>query len=469
MIVLQTAASVVISLSMVYFLMLMGAGLVQLRRSRARLGVQSAATYGSERADVPAAMPVYFLVPCLNEEAVIGQTVAGLTRLAGTTTLVIDDGSDDDTARCAEQAGGFGVEVLRRELPEARRGKGEALNAGIAWVRRRVADRGEDPARVVVCVMDADGRLSDGALDHVLPLFADEKVGGVQLAVRIRNRGSFLTRYQDYQFWGIAAVTQFGRQATGTVSLGGNGQFARLSALNTAGAKPWSASLTEDLDLAITLALEGWELQTTPHASVDQQAVEKLPQLIRQRTRWYQGHMMAIRRLPEIWRSRDLSNGKALELTSYCLVPWLLDLPWSILFHYCLLMLVLRWDQISIVAGGDGTAAVVLAAAFYLFAFAPALVTGWVYHRRDRRWGLLKSLAMANSFIVMNYLSFTCVWRALLRILRGQTSWDKTARVREAGARPATPTIVTTGRAGRPGVQTVGGAGLSARQEERTR
>jgi 1,2-diacylglycerol 3-beta-glucosyltransferase len=74
---------------------------------------------------------------------------------------------------------------------------------------------------------------------------------------------------------------------------------------------------------------------------------------------------------------------------------------------------------------------VVLAAAFYLFAFAPALATGWVYHRRDRQWGLLKSLAMGNSFVFMNYLSFTCVWRALLRILRGQTSWDKTVRIQE--------------------------------------
>jgi cellulose synthase/poly-beta-1,6-N-acetylglucosamine synthase-like glycosyltransferase len=331
------------------------------------------------------------------------------------------------------------VHVLRRVLPDARKGKGEALNAGIAWIRRRVAERGEDPAKVVVCVMDADGRLSDGALDHVLPLFEDEVVGGVQLQVRIRNRNAFLTRYQDYQFWGIAAITQFGRQATGTVSLGGNGQFARLSALDEAGEKPWSASLTEDLDLAITLALKGWELQTTPRASVDQQAVEKLGLLVKQRTRWYQGHMMAIKRVPAIWRSRELSHGKALELTSYCLVPWVLDLPWSILFHYCLVMMAVNHDQVFALAGDGGAALVILAVAFYLFAFLPALVTGWVYYRRDRRWGLVKSLLMGNSFIVMNYLSFACVWRALARILRGETSWDKTARVREEAAPPGAP------------------------------
>lgn len=423
--VLETLSHVVIGTSMAYFLLLMGSGLVQLRRSRTSLGVQGSATYGSADSAAHTDLTVYFLVPCLNEEAVIGQTVAGLTRLAGTTTLVIDDGSDDGTTQRAQEAGGGRVQVLRRDLPEAREGKGEALNAGIAWVRRQVAERGQDPAKVIVCVMDADGRLSDGALDQVLPVFANDAVGGVQLQVRIRNRHTFLTRFQDYQFWGLAAITQFGRQATGTVSLGGNGQFARLSALDETGERPWSASLTEDLDLTITLALKGWELQTTPHASVDQQAVETLPLLLKQRTRWYQGHMMAIRRVPDIWRAPQLSNARALELTSYCLVPWLLDLPWSILFHFCLIMLAVNWDQIWVVADGNSIAVAIVAAAFYLFAFAPALAAGWIYHRRDRRLALVKSLLLGNSFIVMNYVSFTCAWRALARILRGETSWDK--------------------------------------------
>ncbi|MFH8411117.1 hypothetical protein ACH4FX_41065 [Streptomyces sp. NPDC018019] len=54
--------------------------------------------------------------------------------------------------------------MLRRELPHARQGKGEALNHGIRLIRDRVAARGQDPAETAVCVMDADGRLSDRAL-----------------------------------------------------------------------------------------------------------------------------------------------------------------------------------------------------------------------------------------------------------------------------------------------------------------
>src|SRR5690606_38491975 len=82
--------------------------------ARASLGVQGQATYGSRDSRAHEHLDVYFLVPCLNEDAVIGQTVSALTLLDGTTTLVIDDGSDDDTARCAEEAGGDRVRVLRR-------------------------------------------------------------------------------------------------------------------------------------------------------------------------------------------------------------------------------------------------------------------------------------------------------------------------------------------------------------------
>src|SRR5690606_3642953 len=179
MVVPHILARVVISNSMVYVILLKGSGRMHLRRVRASLGVQGHATYGSRDARATERLGVYSLVPCLNEDAVIGQPVSALTLLDGTTTLVIDDGSDDDTARCAEEAGGDRVRVLRRVLPEARKGKGEALNNGIAWVREDVAARGLDPGNVVVCVMDADGRLSDHALDHVLPLFEDENVGGV--------------------------------------------------------------------------------------------------------------------------------------------------------------------------------------------------------------------------------------------------------------------------------------------------
>jgi len=424
---LNLAATAIVSCSLAYFVLLMASGIREIRRRSSRLSVQGRARYGLVPGAEQDEYPVYFLVPCLNEAEVVGRTVSGLVVNRGTTTIVVDDGSDDETSALARAAGGSQVEVLRRELPNARQGKGEALNAGIRRVRELVRERGQDPEQVVVCVMDADGRLSENALDHVLPLFEDDAVGGVQLQVRIRNRHSFLTRFQDFEFWGVASVTQIGRSATGTVSLGGNAQFTRLSALDQVGERPWSDSLTEDLDLALSLALHGWRLTTTPLASVDQQAVEKVPLLLRQRTRWYQGHMMAITRLPDIWRSPKLSHVAALELSFYCLSPWLLTLPWSVLFHYCLVQLLMNGSELLEFVDTAGAAAIVVLA-WYLMAFAPAVFSGWVYWRRDRRVGIWSGLMMGNYMVLTNYISFACAWKALARVLRGETAWAKTAR-----------------------------------------
>jgi cellulose synthase/poly-beta-1,6-N-acetylglucosamine synthase-like glycosyltransferase len=427
---LNVAAAITITLSVFYYASMMFAGVRQLRRDESRLSIQGAAVYDDPFADDIGEWEVFFLVPCLNEEEVIGATASRLRGHASRTVVVVDDGSDDDTDRVA-RAVGDDVIVVNRTLPHARTGKGAALNAGFQRIREMVEERGVDPERVIVCVMDADGRLSDGALGHVLPLFEDETVGGVQLAVRIRNREvNFLTRFQDFQFWSMSAVTQFGRQGTQTVSLGGNGQFTRYTALLASGTEPWSNGLTEDLELALTLVTAGWRLQTTPRASVDQQGVEKLRDLFVQRRRWYQGHMMAGAHLPAVWECRGLSHLQALELTAYLAVPWVFDLPWSLLSHWTLFSFVAHASVLfATLAGPLGWIPGILF--WYAVTFMPALVASVVYCMRDRRAGLLRSLLLGHSFLAMNYLSYVCVWSALARILRRRTGWDKTARTTE--------------------------------------
>ena len=278
--------------------------------------------------------------------------------------VVVDDGSDDDTAQLANSTDRERVTVLRRLLPDARQGKGPALNEGFAHVLADVERMGADPRRVIICVIDADGRLSPGAVPEVLRLFADPEVGGVQLPVRISNRATLRTAYQDFEFWGVSALPQLARQRLGTTSLGGNGQFSRLGALLSIGAKPWTPSLTEDLDLAVSLMACGWRLASTPMAYVEQQAVTSLRRLVRQRTRWMQGHMTCAGRLRELWESDRLPNAAMVEVGSYLVTPIMLILPWSILFNAALLLSIKAlWSAPPwSVAGSDNLGRLVLVA-----------------------------------------------------------------------------------------------------------
>jgi 1,2-diacylglycerol 3-beta-glucosyltransferase len=381
---------------------------------------------------------VYFIVPCLNEERVIEDSLRNLLADPRGIVVVVDDASDDRTARIAAGFDPDRVVLVRRQLPDARRGKGPALNAGFARLLEDAAARGIAPSRVTVCVMDADGRLSDGAVDAVLPLFADERVGGVQLPVRIRRvKGSVLTLLQDLEFWGVCAVAQLGRIGSGTVSLGGNGQFTRLAALLELGDRPWRARLTEDLDLALALATAGWRLTSTPDAYVSQQGLPKLRALINQRTRWYQGHMQAGRWLPKLWSSRRVAHLSMLELTLYLLVPWALVLPWSLIFNYNLVLMslwVAGWVS-EPGLGGDLTQRILTVVIWYSVSCIPIWMAGYLYSRQRRKAGPFRALLLGHLLLLGNYITYIACWRGFLRLIVGANGWQKTKRHRERSHR----------------------------------
>lgn len=386
---------------------------------------------------------IFAIIPCLNEGLVIGRTVrALLAQDPRLRVVVVDDASDDDTGEAASATGDPRVTVLRRELPEARLGKGPALNHAFAHIREQVGVEGLSPDEVVVVVMDADGRLSPGAVDDVVRVFHDERIGGAQLGVRIRNRrANQLTAIQDCEFWGIAALGQLGRMRTRTVSLGGNGQFTRMSALLSIGDEPWSDALTEDLDLAVTLSVKGWHLTSTPRSWVSQQGLTEVRPLIKQRTRWFQGHMTtAVHRLGDVWRSPSLPNTAVIEMTSYLLIPFAIVLPWSILSQVGLYSVIVTSSESGLTAGDSGLPGpswLMPMFVWYLLSFAPTVLCGCIYSRREKDISLPRAVAFSHLLVLWNYVLFIACWSAVIRMLRGRKGWVKTARLAETTRAPA--------------------------------
>lgn len=376
----------------------------------------------------------YVLIPALDEERVIGGTIrALLDGQPGVTVVVVDDGSEDRTPLIVDSFTDTG-RVLRhtRTKPQARRGKGRALNDALGMVRADVERRGLRRSRVIIGVLDADGRMTPNATSAVAHHFAsDRSIGGVQLGVRIRNHADSLTlMFQDMSFWGICALMQIGRTAVGSTAMGGNGQFTRLSALDEVGADPWSDSLTEDLDLGLSLSILGWRSVGAAGGYVTQQGVNSFRRLVRQHTRWFQGHMMCIARFPALARSRYLPTARFLELTSYLLVPWVLVLPWSIIQQYILFRLVTEGVDVA-TEGLVGWQRVAMWLLWYVVSFAPQLYWGIVYYRRTSTYSFARAMLMAHLMLPWSYFGFICVWRALFRIVLRRNGWAKTAREEE--------------------------------------
>src|SRR5690348_11109779 len=151
----------------------------------------------------------WIVVPALNEERVVGNTVAAALALTGpegtrTRVLVVDDGSDDGTPDVLAAIDHPGLTVLRRDFPNARKGKGEALNAAYRRIRELSLEAGENVARVAVGVIDGDGRGSANLLHAVSRELRDAGVGALQVRVRIHNRTKVLGAVQDLEFACVA-------------------------------------------------------------------------------------------------------------------------------------------------------------------------------------------------------------------------------------------------------------------------
>lgn len=436
-------AVVVIAFGLLYFLTVTVLGIRHTKREGVPLHAQEALMDAAPDPDADLrGYRFFFLVPALDEQEVIGGTVhALLHEQAGATVVVIDDGSTDRTAAIVDSFADTGrVLLLRRVAPQARQGKGKALNAGLELIRQHVATLDTaQRAEIIVGVMDADGRMTPNATAAVAAEFAkDESLGGLQLVVRIRNRDTAALAFQDMEFWAISGIGQFGRVPFGSVSMGGNGQFTRLTALDEIGAEPWSESLTEDLDLGISLSVLGWRTTSTPNAYVSQQGVADLRPLLKQRTRWYQGHMMAMARFPELARSRFLPTGRFLELSAYLALPWCLALPWPLIQIY-LAYTVFFGSGIPAAQVQSLAQRVLVTAAWLVLSFTPNVFWGVVYYRRARSQSLWTSLRMGHLMVIWSYVSYVAAYRALGRIVLRRNAWAKTSRETEDSAAPAGP------------------------------
>lgn len=373
-----------------------------------------------------------FLVPALNEARVIGQTLDCLLALPirHSLVLVIDDGSDDGTDRLVERRLDPNVRLLRRELPLARRGKGPALNAGFDQLLHLV--KGWPADKVIVGIMDADGRLDPQAPDLVAARFADPSIGAVQVGVRISNRhDSGLARLQDMEFVTYTDVFQSARDTWGVALLGGNGQFVRLAAHLDLAPDPWTDGLTEDLEQGLRLICAGWQIGYCRDVAVHQQGLVSVRRLLRQRSRWFQGHLQAWRQIPSVVRNAPLRTVP--HLLHMLMVPILLLA--NIALMAALLTMLVGVAESADIRRELARPGVVFDWYWLTFALAIFLSVS-VYARRERGLRAWRMILLGHAFAIYSLLWMVAGYWALGRILLSRHGWMKTDRLHEQAPSP---------------------------------
>lgn len=396
----------------------------------------------------------HIFVPCRDEEVVIAATIhRARTDFPSAHLWVIDDDSDDATSDIATAAARRDdhVHLVQRRRPNARTGKGDALNAAFraleAWLP-------PDCARddVIVVVVDADGEMAPDALDVCASdeVFGDARVGAAQIAVWMRNRADrrpypdrgwfpnavarWLVRMQDLEFRTVIAGMQSLRARTSTVGLGGNGQFTRLSALDSiadAHGEPWHGALLEDYELGVHVLLAGWTVRHVYDTHVSQEALPSLRRLLTQRTRWAQGNIQCIRYVPQIVGSPHIDSGGVVETCYYLLLPFIQILG-------CLAYLVVTARIVATSLTTPATepsliAVVLIVVLVVLFGIAPFALWGPIYKLRcEPTTSWPRAILYGLGAWIYVYYMYVCIARAFWRIARGKNGWSKTRRNAES-------------------------------------
>lgn len=408
----------------------------------------------------------HFLIPCRDEEAVIERTVERLVvRFPSAEIWCVDDASTDDTPLLLARltATHAQVHVVTRHLPDARQGKGPALNAGWRAIAGSVPSD-TDSHQVIVGVVDADGDLDPRCPDVVAgpSFFGETEVGAVQVRVRVANHGDGhtvlpstgsswsrafsrgLVRMQDIEFGGVIAAMQLLRRHLGSVGMGGNGQFTRLSTLNRIASEhgsPWHGALLEDFELGLHVLLTGDRTEYCHDTWVLQEGLPTLRALMRQRSRWAQGSMQCARYLWPIFRSSRIGTSAALEIAYFLFLPWI-ELVGGLVFAFSAAVMVFYAATtpggVDAWVNGGAWGVVPL---FVLFGLAPLFLWGPVSRRAvNPQMGLLRSVGVGVANWPYSYIHHVATWWAFARVLRSRGDWKKTERVavRPASALPVT-------------------------------
>ena len=405
----------------------------------------------------PMSLQWHILVPCMNEQSVVNETIKRLVRLPRFDARVdvhfwlIDDASDDNTrailCRWARHIPAQ-IHVVERDLPHARQGKSHALNHAYRCIQewRKTDTRSRSSHSTVIGVVDADARLDPMTFRALSgpDFFGCPTVGAIQQDVRMHNLDrapgtSRLARafmvLQDIEFRASIAAIQMSRRRTQSVAMGGNGQWTRLQALEDAAGQhgvPWHGSLLEDFELGLHLLSEGWETRFTPDSWVSQEALPDLRRFLRQRTRWCQGSMQCARYLPKLWRSRNINPSTLLEMTWYLAQPWLFIIG---TFLYPLVSV----DLIGLAIRNPGRLAAwtlhdggwMFIVMFAVVALGPLASWAFTYRRAcvsKSDFGRVAALRYGLFYVLYVHLSYVVAWRALGRLVLRRNTWVKTTR-----------------------------------------
>lgn len=378
----------------------------------------------------------FIIIPCCNEEAVIARTLTQLCQLDFQGKIIaIDDGSTDQTAQQIQTVNNDKIHYLKRVLPNAQTGKGEALNHALKICEQIIQQKHLNPNKVIIGVVDADGALSKNSFNVLNHYFSNPKTIAAQLRVKMYPQfENTLQISQDAEFFTIINLLQNMRMYTRTVGLSGNGQFFRLQPIvEKIGHQPWGNALLDDYELTLKLMLQKIPIDYISHAWVYQQSLKNMRAYIRQRSRWAQGDLDCLKYLKPVLQSSALDFWQKGGILLFFIQPWLNFMADIAVFGLFLLtvkqvifILIARHFNLTII-----NKLVINIVVLFVSSSSWGVLFTFLYHydlkhnheaRPSKKYLLRLPILIAYMYLILFFSISIAFWRHL----RHKSSWIKT-------------------------------------------
>ena len=376
---------------------------------------------GRRKAPMPDATfrpKVTVIIPCFNEEKVIGDSVKRIldSSYPYLDVIVADDGSKDRTSEIVRESYGDNPRVRLMTLVNG--GKAAALNRAL-----------QDAHGDIIVALDADTQFERETIIRLVRWFIDPKIGAVAGNAKVGNRVNLVTRWQAVEYTTAQNIERKALTRFDAIMVvpGAVGAWRR-AALEDVGGYP-EDTLAEDQDLTIAIQRAGWKVGYDEDAVAWTEAPETFRALSKQRFRWSYGTLQCL------WKHRKILRKGRPGGLAFIGVPqaWLFQIAYAVVSPMIDLALL-----ISIVGtivriqqhGWAQTQTDVIRMGVYWLCFTFIdLMCGLIAYRSDVREKRFPAVLLLAQRFVYRQLMYSVVIRAVSAAIRGVgTSWGKLER-----------------------------------------
>ncbi len=365
----------------------------------------------------PAYQPrVTVIIPAYNEAKVIRKTMRSVlaSDYAALQVIVVDDGSNDDTAAVVAA---FAKQDSRITLIEqSNHGKWFAEDTALCYV--------DTPIFVIV---DADTLLHKDAIKYLVQPFRDRAVGAVAGTVEIGNRDNVITACQVIEYKISQSVMRRAYEVfNGILVVPGAIGAWRTDAVVASGLVSGD-TITEDADLTVAIHRSDFKVVYAPKALSYTEAPNSVSAFMQQRLRWSLGMLQVA------WKHRGaVIEGRAVGFISILDAVWYRIISSFIypLVDLIIISTVLSWGYTIATQGSIGlndlsTSAILLFILLTLLDMTNLVAAFWF--ERKIEWKLLVLVPFLRfGYRQMLYISsMRSIFHAVSGRLRG---WQKLKR-----------------------------------------